>query len=132
MSLKARILMKNREAIVKKINAKKAYFKFQSGLYVISEKNINNVEVNGKIKGAEIIFFKGNPSAIGPDENGDKSSAYLDELVIANALEQTSEGPRIQMEGILDALSWFTNPKNLMGLVLILVVIYGVVVGGLF
>jgi hypothetical protein len=97
MSFNAVILLKSREAVTVKANATKTHFNYGKGLYVITEKDIQNVSVDGRITGAEAIYFEGNPNAVGYTSNEDKSSTFLDEIVTLNALKQTSAGPKMQI-----------------------------------
>ncbi len=125
MSFKALILLKNREAVIHKANAKKAHFRFGDGIYVISEANIQNVKVGGKIRGAEAIYFEGNPNAVGYKSMSDTSGKYLDEIVILNALKQTGSAPRFDFGSWLSMLAPLKNPTNLMYGFFFAVIIYG-------
>lgn len=125
MSFKAVILLKNREAIIHNANAKKSHFRFGDGIYVISEANIQNVKVGGKIRGAEAIYFEGNPNAVGYNSMSDTSGKYLDEIVILNALKQTGSAPRFDFGSWLSMLAPLKNPTNLMYGFFFAVIIYG-------
>lgn len=126
MSFKAVILLKNREAVIHNANAKKAHFKYGDGIYVISEKDIQNVKVGGKIRGAEAIYFEGNPNAVGYKSMSDTSGNYLDEIVILNALKQTGSAPRFDFGSWLSMLAPLKDPTNLMYGFFFAVIIYGV------
>ena len=125
MSFKALILLKNREAVIHNANANKSHFRFGDGIYVISEANIQNVKVGGKIRGAEAIYFEGNPNAVGYLTMSDTSGKYLDEIVILNALKQTGSAPRFDFGNWLSMLAPLKNPTNLMYGFFFAVIIYG-------
>jgi len=125
MSFKALVLLKNREAVIHKANAKKSHFRYGDGIYVISEANIQNVKVEGKILGAEAIYFEGNPNAVGYRTISDTSGKYLDEIVILNALKQTGSAPRFDFGNWLSILAPLKDPTNLMYGFFFAVIIYG-------
>lgn len=126
MSFKALMLLKNREAVIHKANATKTSFKFGGGVYIITEADIQNVQENGKILGAEAIYFEGNPCAVGALEIGDESGNYLDEIVRLNALKQTAAGPRFDLGASFAFLAPLKDPVNIIYLLFGLVVVYGV------
>lgn len=132
MKLKTVILLKNREVLVKDLNRKHTHVEFQKGLYVVSEPDISTVRKDRKIKGSEIIFFEGNPNALNvntPQE--EKSGSYLNELVIANALSQTSGGPRYDVGSLIDRLSWLGKPVNWVYLIFAGAIAWGLLAGWL-
>lgn len=126
MSFKAVILLKSREVVTVKANAKKTHFKYENGLYVISEKDIQNVEVDGKIHGAEAIYFEGNPNAVGYKTIADSSTDFLNDIVTLNALKQTASGPRFQLGSFLAPLAPLKNPVNIMYLLFVAIIAYGI------
>jgi len=126
MSFTAIILKKNREAVRVKASSKKSHFKYLGGVYVISEADIQNVVLNGKIRGSEAIYFEGNPNAVGFKRFADSSSDYLDEIVIVNALQQTGSGPRFNLGDIFGFLAPLKDPVNLMYCLFVGVIIYGI------
>ncbi len=132
MSFKALMLLKNRETIYHKANASKTSFKYGGGVYIITETDIQNVEEDGKILGAQAIYFEGNPCAVGHTEEPDatkrdKSGAFLDEIVRLNALKQTAAGPRFNLGASFAFLAPLKNPVNIIYILFGLVVLYGVV-----
>lgn len=126
MSFKAIILLKNREAVRVNASSRKSHFKFQSGVYVITEEDIQNVKIDGKIKGAEAIYFEGNPNAVGYKKFADSSSDYLNEIVIVNALQQTGSGPRFNFGAMFGFLAPLKDPVNLMYILFVGVIVYGI------
>ena len=126
MSFKAIILLKNREAVRINAKSKRNHFKFQGGVYVITEEDIQNVKIDGKIKGAEAIYFEGNPNAVGYKKFADSSSKYLNEIVIVNALQQTGSGPRFNFGSMFGFLAPLKDPVNLMYILFVGVIVYGI------
>ena len=131
MSFKAVILLKSREVLSVKANAKKTHFNHGPGLYVIHEKDIQNVNISGKIRGAEAIYFEGNPNAVGWKETEDSSNDYLNEIVTLNALEQTASGPRFSFGNMFAPLAPLKDPVNLMYLLFGGIIVYGLLAGAL-
>ncbi len=129
--LRAVLLLKNREVLIKKINRKHTHIKYQKGLYVISEAEINNIESDGRIRGTEIIFFESNPNAISYEKDKDFSSNFLDEIVIANALRQTGQGPKFDIVDILGTLREIFSPVNIIYLLFFGAIAYGIIAGSL-
>ena len=130
MSFKALMLLKNREAVIVKADATKTSFKFGGGLYIVTETDVQNVVENGKIRGAQAIYFEGNPCAVGYEEiaeedKRDKSGEYLNEIVRLNALKQTASGPRIDWGASFAWLAPLKNPVNLVYLLFGAVIVYG-------
>ena len=131
MSFRALILLKSREAVKHNANAKKSHFKFGDGLYVITEKDIQNVKIGGKITGAEAIYFEGNPNAVGYTKTEDSSENYLNEIVTLNALKQTASGPRFQFGDIFASLAPLKDPVTLIYLLFGGIIVYGLLAGAL-
>jgi hypothetical protein len=131
LSFKAVILLKNRELVTVKANATKTHFKYGNGLYIINEQDIQNVFYNGKIPGAEAIYFEGNPTAIGYKSSSDGSSNFLDEIVRLNALKQTASSPRNPFRGLIGFLAPLKDPVNLIYLLFGVVIVYGLIAGAL-
>lgn len=134
MKFRAIILLKNREIKIKKLNKRKDTMKYGSGLYVVSRKRINPYSRDGVIKGSEIFFFEGdpNPLSLSQEEiDKDESVDYLDDLITKNALRQTAMGPAIDISSVVEALSWFKEPANLVYLLFLGAIVYGLIVGWL-
>lgn len=131
MSFKAVILLKSREAVIIKANARNASFRYGDGLYIITEKDIQNVESRGRILGAEAIYFEGNPSAVGYLKHEDNSTIFLDEIVYLNALKQTGSSPKNPFAGILKGLAPLKDPVNLMYILFVGIIAYGLIAGAL-
>lgn len=128
------ILQSNRKALIKETDPKKPYTKHQEGHYILASEAVANYEVDGLVKGSEIIFFQGNPNPISygsiDEKSGavaDRSGEYMDRYVMENALKQTSLGPKVDLGNLVGYLSWFKSPLNLIYLLMGLTVAWGVV-----
>ncbi len=131
MSFQAVILLKSREAVSVRANAKKTHFNYGPGLYVITEKDIQNVSRNGRITGAEAIYFEGNPNAVGYTAGEDESSTFLSEIVTLNAIKQVASGPKFQLGSFLAPLAGLKDPVTWMYLLFGGIIVYGLLAGAL-
>lgn len=129
LSLRVIILMNNRQAKLMETKPKHTHIKWKGGLYVMDPLAIAPVEEDGKVGGSEIIWFEGNPNPIGKTGITDKSSAFLDEVLIKNTLDQTSLGPKVDIGGLKDSLSFLGKPQNWAYIMMALAVLYGLVAG---
>ena len=132
------ILLKSREIVIHKANATRAHFGYKDGIYVINDADIQNVDEAGKIRGAEAIYFEGNPNAVRHTKKKkvevtdarewvpDSSSVYLNEIVIMNALKQTGAGPRYNFGKMFGFLAPLKDPVTLMYIFFIGVIVYGI------
>ena len=119
------ILLKSREVVTINANARKTHFKYGPGLYVITEQNIQNVNDSGKIRGAEAIYFEGNPNPVGYKEISDGSVDYLNEIVTMNAIKQTASGPKFDFGNMLAFLKPLTDPVTLVYILFVGAIVYG-------
>jgi len=132
------ILQSNRKALIKETSPKKPYAKHQDGHYILASQAVANYEVDGVVKGSEIIFFQGNPNPISygsiDKKSGDikdRSGEYMDQYVMENAIKQTSLGPRVDLGNLFSSLSWFKSPTNLVYLLMGLVIAYALILEAL-
>ena len=134
MSIRAIMLRKDRQAKIMKVNTKHTHIKWIGGLYVLAPKAIVNYEEDDRIEGAEAIWCEGNPNPIAYQSSDDESERFLGELVIHNALKQTSQGPRIDIGNFLSHFSFLSKPGNwimiLMGIAIAYAVISSALRGG--
>jgi hypothetical protein len=107
------------------------HVKWNGGLYVVDPEAIAPIEEKGMVGGSEIIWFEGNPNPIGKTGIADKSSAFLDEVLIKNTLDQTSLGPRIDVGGLKESLSFLGKPQNWAYIMMALAILYGLISGWL-
>jgi hypothetical protein len=129
MSLRAIVLMNNRKAKIMETKPKHTHVKWRGGLYVVDPVAIAPIDEDGKVGGSEIIWFEGNPNPIGKDGITDKSGDFLDEVIIKNALDQTSLGPRINVGELKELFSFLGKPVNWVWIMLGLGILYGIIVG---
>jgi len=128
--VRVNILLKNRDALIKKVDPKHTHFKFRDGLYILSQKGIQNYMVDGRILGSELFVFEGNPNPVTVDGLEDKSKDYLNEITAINVMKQTSLGPRFSIGTLFDNLSFLKNPINWFWLFTAGVIAYGLITGG--
>jgi len=131
MSVRAIMLRKDRKAKIMKVNTRHTHIKWIGGLYVLSPRAIVNYEVYDKIEGAEAIWCEMNPNPIAYDSSDDDSKDFLGELVIYNALKQTSQGPRINIGSFLGHLSFLGKPMNWVWILMGGAILYGLIVGAM-
>ena len=74
MSIRVIILTRAKEAVIKTINPGTGHYRYKDGLYVITQDAIANYEFEGKVEGAEVFFFEGNPNPITSEGIKDKST----------------------------------------------------------
>jgi hypothetical protein len=96
---------------------------------VISPQGVKNYENAGKVRGSEIIFFEGNPNPLTKKGLVDKSSSFLNRLVLENVLKQTSGKPRINIGNILSKFDALKDPSNWVIYLFIGAIAYGVLWG---
>jgi len=125
------MLKKDRKAKIMKVKTRHTHIKWAGGLYVLSPKAIVNYEVDDRIEGAESIWCEMNPNPIAYESSDDDSEKFLGELVIYNALKQTSQGPRIDIGSFLGHFSYLKNPVNWVWLLMAGAVLYGLIVGAM-
>lgn len=131
MSVRAIMLKKDRKAKIMKVDTKHTHIKWKGGLYVLSPKAIVNYEVDSRIEGAEAIWCEGNPNPIAYESTEDDSKDFLGELVIYNALKQTSQGPRIDIGNFLGHFSFLKKPMNWIWILMGGAILYGLIMGAL-
>lgn len=127
MSVRAIMLRKDRKAKIMKVKTKHTHIKWNGGLYVLSPRAIVNYEVDDRIEGAEAMWCEGNPNPIAYQSSDDDSKAFLGELVIHNALKQTSQGPRIDIGNFLGHFSFLSKPVNWVWLLMGLGIAYALI-----
>lgn len=119
MSVRSILLRRDKTAQIGKVKTKHTHIKTLGGLYVLDSGAIVNYELDKLVEGSEIIWFEGNPNPLTWDKGlEDKSGDFLGQMVIENALKQTSQGPSINIGGMLSGLSWLKDPVNWIWLML--------------
>jgi len=132
MKIRTIILLKNREVEIKYVNPKHTHFKFREGLYILSEKGINNYTKDEILSGSEIIVFEGNPNPLTDEGLKDNSKDYLNEVTKINVMKQTSLGPKFSIGSLFEGFGWLKNPINWFWLFVVAMVGYGLITGGGF
>lgn len=127
MSVRSIILRKDRKAKITKAKTRYTHIKWMGGLYVLSPRAIVNYEVNNRIEGAEAIWCEGNPNPIAYESTDDDSKTFLGELIIHNALKQTSQGPRIDIGNFMSYFSFLSKPANWVWLLMGCAIAYAII-----
>jgi len=125
------IIRKDKTVIEKRLRPSNDFI-FKDGVYILDKDGVNLYQIDGKIKGSEIIFFEGNPLPlyISKKDLSSASTQYLNDYVYSNALKQTARESRITLTWLKN-LRDYLNAKTLFWLMLIGALIYGLIVGGL-
>ena len=95
-------MTRDKKAIRKKVNSVLVDFTFRNAIYIIDPIRVQNYkDIKGTLKGAELIFYEDNPNPITgkittettteQDNKEDSSGKYLDEIVIINFIQQTTD-----------------------------------------
>jgi hypothetical protein len=134
------ILQSNRKALIKETDPKRPYTRHQEGHYILASESVANYEVDGVVEGSEIIFFQGNPNPVSyssiqvTEKDGetlvgveDKSGTYMDNVVMENALRQTSLGPKVNLGALMGYLEWFKKPMNWVYGLMALSILWGLI-----
>jgi hypothetical protein len=105
------ILTRDKRAIIKKVDAKKSNYDFRKCMYILSPKRVQNYsDRNGVMKGTELIFFEDNPNPITHEEKPeDLSKTFLDDVVVINFIQQTTDTFGKWDMPSLGFISWFTE-----------------------
>lgn len=92
--MRAILLTRDKQAIIKKINAKSNDWEFRKSIYILDPKRVQNYRKIGteKVSGSQMIFFEDNPNPVNHEEKPeDLSSRYLDDVVVINFIQQTTD-----------------------------------------
>jgi hypothetical protein len=91
--LRAIILTRDKKATIKNVDSKRSDYEFRKAVYILDPNRVQNFQdPNGEITGQELIFFEENPNPLShEDEPEDLSSQYLDDVVIINFIQQTTD-----------------------------------------
>lgn len=124
MKIKIRILRRDRTVATIQADPDRRFLKFKDGLYVVSGKYVNNGP-----DGPETLFFEGSSTPLNPS-NEDGSSAFMDDVVMSNFLDQVRDP---ELKGGL-GLGWLkdliSNPQNIVLALLVSSIIYAIFAGG--
>ncbi len=91
--MRAIVLTRDKKAIIKKVDSKKSDWGFRKSVYILDPNRVQNFrDPSGKITGQELIFFEENPNPLNHEASpADLSSKYLDNIVIINFIQQTTD-----------------------------------------
>lgn len=92
--MRAIILTRNKKAIIKKVNSKTNDYEFRKAVYILDPTRVQNYTEQGEksVSGAELIFFEDNPNPVNHEaEPKDLSASYLDDIVVINFIQQTTD-----------------------------------------
>lgn len=95
------------------------------------------LEKTGALHGSEIFYseFNASPVPTKPPAKGEKdpSSAYLDDYIYKNALEQTGDSAIIGMaQGLVGMIKPMLQPGNVFKLLFFGAMIYQLIIGALY
>lgn len=92
--MRAILLTRDKRAIIKKINSKSNDWEFRKSVYILDPKRVQNYRKIGKeaVSGSQMIFFEDNPNPVNHEaQPTDLSSTYLDDVVVINFIQQTTD-----------------------------------------
>lgn len=107
--MRAIILTRDKKAIFKRINSKKVDFEFRKATFILDSNRVQNYKNEaGQIQGAELIFFEDNPNPVSfEEEPEDLSGDYLDDVVLINFIQQTTDTARNWNPIDFGFITWF-------------------------
>ena len=87
------MLTRNKKALMKNVNSKQIDYDFRHATYILDPNRVQNYRnIKGDIAGQELIFFEDNPNPVSwEDEPTDLSDKYLDDVVLVNFIQQTTD-----------------------------------------
>ena len=91
--MRAIILTRDKKARIRKVDSKRSDYEFMKSVYILDPGRVQNYQdPSGRISGQELLFFEENPNPLThEDEPTDLSSEYLDDVVIINFIQQTTD-----------------------------------------
>lgn len=129
MTVKIEVIMLRKNKTVERLTVKpdRTFFERRGNLYMIPREAINSITYEGRPNNphAELIYVEENPIPFSLHTQ-DKSSNFLEDMVIQNVLESTGEPRGFFLEIIGDYLK---APAKLVMLAFAGVIIYGIIVG---
>lgn len=136
--MRAIILTRDKKAKIKKVDSKRSDYEFRKSVYILDPARVQNYQdPDGKITGQELIFFEDNPNPLShetstneeekKDNNGepkqDLSSEYLDDIVIINFIQQTTDTFGKWNMPNFGFLTWFIETPSRIPFVLMVVLV---------
>ncbi len=112
--MRAIVLTRDKKAIIKNVDSKRGDWEFRKSVYILDPNRVQNFrDPAGEITGQELIFFEENPNPLNhEDEPKDLSSKYLDNVVIINFIQQTTDTFGQWNMPSFGFLSWFIETPS--------------------
>ena len=129
MMIKCLIVGKDRHISIVKIDARKANFNHNNGLYTVPKEAVNLAEFeDGKTEGyPELIYIEGTPLPVNYSEGN--VAGFLEQTVIANALKQVVQA---KSNWVLIVADYARNPSKLIILAFVGIILAAVIGAFLF
>lgn len=138
--MRAIILTRDKKAKIKNVDSKRSDYEFRKAVYILDPTRVQNYQdPDGKITGQELIFFEENPNPLShesrttetePEKEGDKgkkqldlSAKYLDDVVIINFIQQTTDTFGKWNMPSFGFLTWFVETPSRIPFVLMAVLV---------
>lgn len=123
--MRAIILTRDKKAILKEVDSKRSDYEFRKAVYILDPNRVqNHQDPDGKITGQELIFFEENPNPLSHEETPkDLSSEYLDDVVIINFIQQTTDTFGKWNMPSFGFLTWFIETPSRIPFVLMVVLV---------
>lgn len=127
--IKCLIIGKDRHITTVKVDAKKANFTHNKGLYTIPKEAVNLAEFENQKEDnyPELIYVEGD--ALPVNQTTGSVSGFLTETVVSNALKQVAH-PRSEFMNVI--IDYVRNPNKLLMITFIGIIIAALVGGLLF
>lgn len=147
MRIRCVILRRNRTLKIVQHKHERGFFRYNKGIYLLRKEDVNlKYGLDSKVKYApkpELYFIEGHPIPLGLEDTEDfievkgpegqnvkipkitKASAFLDKLVISNALKEVGKPRGLMWEVVAD---YVKNPFNVFMLVIAFIVFISFIV----
>lgn len=100
--MRAIILTRDKKARIRAVDSKRSDYEFRKSVYILDPSRVQNYQnPSGMIAGQELIFFEENPNPLRHETeekdaknkiiSSDLSAKYLDDIVIINFIQQTTD-----------------------------------------
>ena len=130
--LQAWILTRGKKAIRKDVDSKRGDYEFRKSVYILDPTRVQNYQnSNGAIEGQQLLFFEDNPnpltSTVDPitKKPKDLSEEYLEDVVLINFIQQTTDTFGKWNMPSFGFLSWFTaNPTRIPFALMLMAIAY--------
>ncbi len=100
--MRAIILTRDKKARIRAVDSKRSDYEFMKSVYILDPSRVQNYQdPTGRIAGQELIFFEENPNPLRHEikekesdkdnTKSDLSAKYLNDIVIINFIQQTTD-----------------------------------------